>query len=89
MAKDDIVATTDEPVEENLIIDSSGGPLSDLDEPALDELRVAWIVSFNSSERKHPAHNICRVANEAMQGWHLVQGCRVNFVDCLCGRMTR
>ncbi len=38
MAKDDIVATTDEPVEENLIIDSSGGPLSDLDEPALDEL---------------------------------------------------
>lgn len=37
MAKDDNVAV-DEPVEENLIIDGSGGPLSDIDEPAIDEL---------------------------------------------------
>ena len=33
MAKDDIT-----PVEDDQVIDSSGGPLSDLDEPALDEL---------------------------------------------------
>ena len=35
MAKDD---DTTLPVEDNLVIDASGGPLSDIDEPALDEL---------------------------------------------------
>lgn len=39
MAKDDdIVVAVDEPIDENLIIDASGGPLGDIDEPALDEL---------------------------------------------------
>ncbi len=38
MAKDDIVTTVEEPVEDSVIIDGSGGPLSDIDEPALDEL---------------------------------------------------
>lgn len=38
MAKDDSVVAVDEPVDENLIIDASGGPLGDIDEPALDEL---------------------------------------------------
>jgi RNA polymerase primary sigma factor len=37
VAKDDSVAI-DESVEENIIIDGSGGPLSDIDEPAIDEL---------------------------------------------------
>ena len=35
MAKDDVV---EEVLDENLVIDASGGPLSDIDEPALDEL---------------------------------------------------
>ncbi|HEX7484379.1 MAG TPA: RNA polymerase sigma factor RpoD [Candidatus Saccharimonadales bacterium] len=35
MAKDDVV---EEVLDENLVIDGSGGPLSDIDEPALDEL---------------------------------------------------
>jgi RNA polymerase primary sigma factor len=35
VAKDD---DTTLPVEDNLVIDASGGPLSDIDEPALDEL---------------------------------------------------
>lgn len=35
MAKDDEVTL---PVEDNLVIDASGGPLSDIDEPALDDL---------------------------------------------------
>jgi RNA polymerase primary sigma factor len=39
VAKDDIaLPAVDEPVEDNLIIDASGGPLGDLDEPALDDL---------------------------------------------------
>ena len=35
MAKDDVV---EEVLDENLVVDASGGPLSDIDEPALDEL---------------------------------------------------
>lgn len=35
MAKDDVV---EEVLDENVVIDASGGPLSDIDEPALDEL---------------------------------------------------
>jgi RNA polymerase primary sigma factor len=35
VAKDDVV---EEVLDENLVIDASGGPLSDIDEPALDEL---------------------------------------------------
>lgn len=35
MAKDDVV---EEVLDENLVIDASGGPLSDIDEPALDDL---------------------------------------------------
>lgn len=35
MAKDDEATL---PVEDNLVIDASGGPLSDIDEPAIDEL---------------------------------------------------
>lgn len=35
MAKDDEITL---PVEDNLVIDASGGPLSDIDEPALDDL---------------------------------------------------
>lgn len=35
MAKDDEVTL---PIEDNLVIDASGGPLSDIDEPALDDL---------------------------------------------------
>ena len=35
MAKDDVV---EEVLDESLVIDASGGPLSDIDEPALDEL---------------------------------------------------
>ncbi|HMI09032.1 MAG TPA: RNA polymerase sigma factor RpoD [Candidatus Saccharimonadales bacterium] len=38
MAKDDIIAPVEEEDDSNKVIDSSGGPLSDIDEPAIDEL---------------------------------------------------
>lgn len=38
MAKDDDTTLPVDPVDENQVVDASGGPLSDIDEPALDEL---------------------------------------------------
>ena len=38
MAKDDIILPVEEDDDSNKVIDSSGGPLSDIDEPAIDEL---------------------------------------------------
>lgn len=38
MAKDDVVLPVEDENEAPVVIDSSGGPLSDIDEPALDEL---------------------------------------------------
>jgi RNA polymerase primary sigma factor len=38
VAKDDIIAPVEEEDDSNKVIDSSGGPLSDIDEPAIDEL---------------------------------------------------